>query len=288
MASFTFVPCQGSYVSEWYPLQNFSSSPALFVSRYQQKGDIYRSLLQFDLSSIDSNCTIEKAELILSMYRNEVETGVMELGVHRILNKWTENTSNWNNQPPFRTIQDAALLVYPHTQLGIHTIDISDLVREWHKGSIPNNGLFLMGEEESNGLLAFRSCNYLFSSDWPKLAVKFIEGVLDREDTQSINIPCWPQVPIVESSPVALGPRKIVTFMIHNLSQSDQVKVRIQLSYDKDPDSVFFDSGRWHRLEPQGYPGEAIALSTTEAAEYARVLCWGAGGEELLIYPRSK
>jgi hypothetical protein len=145
-----------------------------------------------------------------------------------------------------------------------------------------------MGEEESNGLLAFRSCNYLFSSDWPKLAVKFIEGVLDREDTQSINIPCWPQVPIVESSPVALGPRKIVTFMIHNLSQSDQVKVRIQLSYDKDPDSVFFDSGSWHRLEPQGYPGEAIALSTTEAAEYARVLCWGAGGEELLIYPRSK
>ena len=64
MASFTFLPFQGIYVSEWYPLQNFSSSPALFVSRYQQKGDIYRSLLQFDLSSIDSNCTIEKAELI--------------------------------------------------------------------------------------------------------------------------------------------------------------------------------------------------------------------------------
>ena len=63
---------------------------------------------------------------------------------------------------------------------------------------------------------------------------------MDREDTQSINIPCWPQVPIVESSPVALGPRKIVTFMIHNLSQSDQVKVRIQLSYDKRSGLLFF------------------------------------------------
>ena len=49
-----------------------------------------------------------------------------------------------------------------------------------------------------------------FSSDWPKLALSSLR-VLDREDTQSINIPCWPQVPIVESSPVALGPRKIVT-----------------------------------------------------------------------------
>lgn len=288
MATITFLPCQDSYVSEWYPLQNFSSSSALFVSRYQQKGDIYRSLIQFDLSSITGNYTIEKAELLLSMYRNEIESGHIELGVHRILNRWAENASNWETQPPFSTIQDAALLVGPNSQLGIHSIDISDLVRGWHQGSIPNNGLLLMGGEDSNDLLAFRSSNYLLSSDWPKLGVKFIQGVLDKEEMESISIPRLPAVPIVESSPIALGPRQMVTFMIHNLSRSNEVKVRIQLSFEKDPDAVFFDAGCWHMLKPQGYPGEAIALSTSEAAEYARVLCWGAGGEKLLIYPRSK
>jgi hypothetical protein len=282
------MPCQDSYVSEWYPVQNFSSNPALFVSRYQQEGDIYRSLLQFDLSSITGNCTIEKAELLLSMYRNEIQSGFIELGVHRILNKWTENASNWNSQPPFSPIQDAALIVRPNTQLGIHTIDISDLVRGWHKGAIANNGLLLMGKEDKNDLLAFRSSKYLLSSDWPRLKLKFIEGILDKADTESITIPSLPAVPIVESSPIALGPRKTVTFMIHNISPSDGVKVRIQLSFTKHPDAVFFDSGSWHYLKPQGYPGEAIALSTCEAAEYARVLCWGAGGEKLLIYPRSK
>lgn len=288
MASITFLPSQDIYISEWYPDQNFSVAPTLFVSCYQQKGDIYRSLLQFDLSSMASNCTIEKAELLLSMYRNEIQSDCIELGVYRILNKWAKDTSSWNTQPPCSTLPDASLMISPHTPNGIHSIDISELVRGWHEGSIPNNGLFLLGNEDMNNLLAFRSSDYLLSSDWPKLSVRFIEGILDQRAMETITIPCLPGVPIIESSPIALGPREIVTFMIHNTSSSDQVKVRIQLSCEKDPDAIFFDTGSWHSLKPQGYPGEAIALSTSDAAEYARVLCWGAGGEKLLIYPRSK
>ncbi len=288
MPSITFLACKNTYISNWYPDHNFSSSQALFVSQYQQTGDGYRSLLQFDLSSIPPGCTIEKADLLLSLYRNEVQSGIVNVSVHRLLNRWMEYASSWMNQPPLSASLDGSIAFESNSIPGIHSIDVSNLVRGWYDGSIANNGLLLVGCEEQNNLLAFRSSRYQNSDAWPQLAVKFIDGVLEIADKQELIIPAPPATSIIESGPIALGPRKIATFMILNTSSSNRVKVKIQLSFENHADAIFFDAGPWHSLQPQGYPGEALALSASEAAEYARVLCWGAGGEKLLIYPRSK
>ncbi len=288
VASITFLPNMGTYISEWYAGQNFAYSQALFVSQFQQTGDKYRSLLRFDLSGIPKTSTIEKAELLLTLYRNEVTSNGIYVSVHRLLNKWLDHTVTWDTQPPFSPFWDGDLGIDQTTPLGLYSIDISDLVRGWYDGSIPNNGLLLSGSEDKNDLIAFRSANYLYSNDWPKLAIKFVDGILEIKDEQEIIIPACPETPIIESNPVALGPRKKATFMILNTSNSSHVKVKIQLGFDNDPDAVFFDAGPWHCLEPQGYPGEALAISTSEAAEYARVLFWGEGGETLIVYPRTK
>ncbi len=288
MASITFLPNMDTYISQWYYGQNFAHSQALFVSQYQQLGDDYRSLLQFDLSSIPKASTIEKAELQLTLFRNEVTSENICVSVHRLLNKWLNHTINWDTQPPFSPLWDSSMPIDQTTPLGLKTMDISDLVRGWHEGSIPNNGLLLAGGEDNNDLIAFRSTNYLYSNEWPKLSVKFVNGILEIIEQEKIMIPACPDTPIIESRPIALGPRKKATFMILNTSDSPHVKVKVQLGCDNHPDSRFFDTGPWHCLEPQGYPGEAIALSSSDAAEYARVLFWGAGGETLTVYPRTK
>ncbi len=288
VASITFLPNMDTYISEWYAGQNFAYSQALFVSQFQQTGDKYRSLLQFDLSSIPKTSTIEKAELLLTLYRNEVSSYPISVSVHRLLNKWSDPTVTWNTHPPFSPFRDGDLSIDPSMPLGLQSIDISNLVSGWYDGSIPNNGLLLAGSEDKNNLIAFRSTNYLYSNDWPKLAIKFVDGILEIQDEEEIIIPVSPDTPIVESKPIALGPRKKATFMILNNSDSSHVKVKIQLSFNNDPDAFFFDAGPWHCLEPQGYPGEAIAISTSEAAEYARVLFWGEGNETLIVYPRTK
>ena len=48
------------------------------------------------------------------------------------------------------------------------------------------------------------------------------------------------------------------------------------------------DAGSWMPIKANGYPGEGIVLSSEDAAEYARVLIKGKGGECLLVHPRSK
>lgn len=288
MASITLQPYQDAYISEWYANQNFGSNSALFVSQYKQPKDDYRSLLHFDLSSIPSSSTIEKAELLLCMYRNEVITDIY-VNVHRLLNNWNQYTVTWSSAPSFSSMIDGSLFVSGATPLGPHSIDVTDLVKGWYDGSIPNNGMMLVGNEMNNDLVAFRSTNYMSSNAWPMLSIKFVEGILESYEVQKITIPdCPPDYPIIESSPIILGPREKATFLIWNTSHSPCVKAMVQVGFDNRPDAVFFDAGPWNKLEPQGFPGEAVALSTTDAAELARVLICGEGGETIFVFPRTR
>lgn len=288
MASINFLPIQDTYVSEWYDNQNFGSSSALFIGQYQQPGDNHRSLLQFDLSAILPTCTIEKAELHLHLYRNEIAGESALLNVHRLLNNWFQLQVNWANQPPFDNSSDASIMLSSTTPIGLLTIDITHLVQGWHDGTIPNSGLLLTGNETVNGLIGFTSNDYLYNSQWPRLAVQFVDGILERLDKEVITIPGCPDYPIIESRAIPLGARKQATFMILNHCSSPNIKAKVQVGYDDSPDSVFFDAGPWYSLNPHGYPGEAIALSTSDAAEFARVLVQGEGGETLHLYQRTR
>lgn len=286
MAVFTLLPSQDTYVAEWYPITNFADHKALFLSRYIRNGDIYRSLIQFDLHQIPPLSTIETAELELTMYRNEVTKSTMA-AVHRLLSNWTGNRVTWNSQPYYSTEPDAEILINPKT-LSTYRINITSLVKGWHNGSIPNNGLLLKGNEEINSLIAFRSINYHSSSEWPKLHINFVSGILNCYEKEELKVPHYPETPIIASTPIPLGSRKQASFLIVNMSNSPSIKVRLQVGNDYNECSTFFDTGPWVNLKRSEYPGEAIALTAFEAAEFARVLIIGSGGENINVYPRTK
>lgn len=286
MASLTLLPIQNVYISEWYANQNFNFSTALFVSQYQQSGDDYRALFQFDLASLPTTSTIEKAELELKIYRNEVADSI-SVEAHRLLNNWIEERMIWDDQPPFSLESDGTTSITSTTALEFISIDISDLVRGWHDGSIPNNGLILIGNEAENDLVGFVSTRGYYSNEWPKLRIEFVEGVINCFPPQELQVP-QEGCPLAESCAIPLGPRKKATFLVANLSGSHHVRGIVQVGFSDDPDELFFDVGEWSCLGPSGLPGEAVALSTSEAAKFARVLIDGRGGEHVVVFPHTK
>lgn len=288
MASITLSPVKSTYISEWYSNQKFGPSTALFISRFKQEGDAYRSLIQFDLDKIPLTSTIEEATLELVMYRNELSSQSILISAHSLLNPWNEATVSWDTPPLFNLAGDGSLIMTSSTPPGILSLDITDLARDWFEGTVPNHGLVLIGNENANNLVAFHSGNYFDSSAWPRLSIKFVEGIVESYPIEEIFIPEYPEYPIMESSPITLGPRKKATFMVANRSDSPHVRAMIQVGFENHPEAIFFNASPWTGLKPQGYPGEAAALSTDDVAEFARVLVRGRGGEIVKVYPRTR
>lgn len=286
MASLTLLPIQDVYVSEWYENQNFDFSIGLFVSQYKQPGDDYRSLFQFDLASLPPASSIEKAELELKIYRNEVSDSI-SVEAHRLLNNWTEDQIIWNNQPPFSPESDGTTFITSTTALEFISIDITNLARGWYDGSIPNNGLILIGNEAENDLVGFVSTRGCYSNEWPKLRIEFVEGVINCFPPQELQVP-QEGCPLTESYAIPLGPRKKASFLVANRSASHHVRAIVQVGFSDDPDELFFDVGEWSCLGPSGLPGEAVALSTSAVAKFARVLIDGYGGEHVIVFSQTR
>lgn len=285
MANITFWSKQDGYISEWDADRNYSNDTPLYVGRYLQPGDSFRSLLQFGIDRIPPTSQIEEAELILFLYRNETPSTI-HVNAHRLLCKWKQSNVTWNNQPPHKPKPDGIEIIHPKGS-GFVKIGISELVEGWYDGSIPNHGLILIGNEQINSVLGFVSSHSKECERSPRLKIRFVDGIIEIYQTEELRVP-FGQCPLVDSAPIPLGPRKMATFMIENLSDSWRVEAKLQLGFSDCPDDTFFDAGSWVPIKANGYPGEGIVLSSEDAAEYARVLIKGKGGECLLVHPRTK
>ena len=95
--SLTTTPIGDAYVYECNPNSNFGSSSYLHVN--PESGQLYRSYLKFDISSIMQHDPdeITKAELkLLYVYKRDI---IRTLRVHRVTGSWSETGITWNNQP---------------------------------------------------------------------------------------------------------------------------------------------------------------------------------------------
>ena len=128
----------------------------------RESGDLQRGLLQFDVSSIPVDATINSATLRL---QSTQIGGELTIGVYELLQSWNEGTgdgsgsgtANWNqrsagtnwttaggyfNATPIDTLTTDAL--------GQHSWDLTALVADWFSGSKTNNGV-LVGSPDGGG-----------------------------------------------------------------------------------------------------------------------------------------
>lgn len=287
MAKITLLPKRDTYIAEWYPADSFASSHLLYAGQYHGKGDLYRSLLNFPIDTVPGNATLFKAELEMYLCRNEMQEENSGVDLHHILGSWENSLANWERQPLYNNIADARMGLGYHTPVGRVTADLTELVQKWYDGSVINNGILLKGDESLNSLVAWYSSKNADSSTCPRLHIYYGHGRLQNYLQQDLLVPVPPKVPLVASDPIPLGPGTQATFLVANASEGNQIKVLLQVGFSPFEEATFFDSGSWVDLQPQGYPGEAVALSAEEVAEFARVLIQGEGGERVRVYPRT-
>ncbi|MGQ9514319.1 MAG: CBM96 family carbohydrate-binding protein [Thermoproteota archaeon] len=103
-ASGSYIACLqaviDSYVKAKEPTRNFGRWTELQVQN-NYDGDIYRSWVKFDLSSIPSGSTIDSAFLTFYVYSHYQASNRIYGAYYSNNDAWTETGITWNNQPSF-------------------------------------------------------------------------------------------------------------------------------------------------------------------------------------------
>ncbi|MEQ8175651.1 MAG: DNRLRE domain-containing protein [Syntrophomonadaceae bacterium] len=289
MATVVFTPIDNVYISQFYSNQNFWGSSDLFCGQFHGSTDIYRVLLRFDLSSIPALSTINDARLKLYIARNYAPDISKQINVWAALNEYVEFRVTFANQPPIGAIPDSSITITNELSTYLE-FDLTALVRQWHSGTVPNNGIMVSGLETADALVDFLSKEYNNSSVWPLLEIDYTKGVNIEYPVENVTTAeTWQG-----SSAIPLGPRT-VSFTVVNIGDTNDAAVGLEIS----PDGVtwswvaFLITSGVIILTPlpaSGYTGDsALVFNTTGyTGAYARITYVrrdGHGPTTLAIYP---
>jgi len=157
MANIVFSPKQFGSVSEWNrsDILRKTDPVALYISRYQNPGDVFRSILQFDLGLLPGDQEYRISYLQLYIYRNQIINGAIRVNIHPVIEPWNQYSLNWDSQPHFA--DPLQTIVIPAGWKGFILFDISIIVRNWLEGSMENHGIIMTGDELHDNMLAFAS-----------------------------------------------------------------------------------------------------------------------------------
>lgn len=149
----------------------------------------YRSVIDFDFSSIASGSIIKKASL--SLFHNP--TATMSDGLHssasahlsgkdngaylrRIISTWEENTITWATQPTITTINEVLLPASTSGTQDYLDIDVTALVQDIIDNRNTSFGFMIMlQKEEVYRSLIFASSDHPDATKHPKLVVEYYE-----------------------------------------------------------------------------------------------------------------
>lgn len=141
-----FYPVKDAFVRSDYPRLNYGFEWDMFVGR-AANGEIYRSLVQFDISTLPPHKKIKRAELVLQAINTTLP---FQISIHEVGTVWTEAGITWKNQP----IGKEHVTDFDSKQrYGEVRADITQLVKSWYIGEKVNNGLLLKSLDEAISLL---------------------------------------------------------------------------------------------------------------------------------------
>jgi len=288
MATKVFTPTDNVYISEYYYYQNFSGSSSLYCGQYDGSGDIYRSILRFDLESLPASCSITDAKLKLFIHRNDAPSVSRAINVYQALSYVPQNTVTYANQPLSPVSPEASVTISSELDTYLE-FDLTNLVKGWYTGSIPNNGIVLKGLETGDALVGFRNIYFGNSNCWPLLEVNYVKGIIIEYPPESVTTSgVWQG-----STPIPLGLRT-VSFSIINTGATNDAAIELEISPDghtwawapfMTASGIFIVTP----LPASGYLGDNTAVFNTSgyAGTYARIgyVCRdGHGPTTLSIY----
>ncbi|NLG27013.1 MAG: DNRLRE domain-containing protein, partial [Chloroflexi bacterium] len=174
-----FSATSDTYMSEWYPTENYCRDPKLTV----RKGDIVSSLIYFDLSSIPLGTTINGAWLNLYC-TNRTNTGEMNALAYKVRRPWVDCEVNWtmasstlawtvagcNGEGTDRD-QSAVAGIYLNSANSWWTLNLTQVVRDWVANPSANRGLVFKGYGNVSVEYSFASADFGRPEFRPQLVI---------------------------------------------------------------------------------------------------------------------
>ncbi len=166
-------PIKDAYVCDCKPDETNPNGNEKVLYQGQYKNCFDRILIQWDLNQIDKSAKIIKAEMHFfheKLYAYGKKTG--QLIYFPFTQPWDDKTVTLNNLPDY----DAGLKYitdWPEEK-GWHIVEITEIVKKWHDGSMPNHGIYCHSEDtESTYVSKFISAEGSPIKSRPKLVVEY-------------------------------------------------------------------------------------------------------------------
>jgi hypothetical protein len=152
------------------------------------------ALSDTDLAQIPPGTTISKAELYLFHVNYCVKNlGRYTVSTYRTTKDWSSPT--WNSQPPHSTKYGSTSVETGDWKY--YKFDVTDLVRGWVNGTIPNQGVMIRGPEDSStsAQLGFATLNSSGTTYDPYIRITYPGMAAPEEGTPGVGeasgaVPC--------------------------------------------------------------------------------------------------
>jgi len=135
-------------------------------------GMIVRSLVKFDTSAIPVGTSISSAALRVYMVASyDYPSTPRTITPYRVGSSWTESGVIWNSQPSIAEAYGSASIT--SEAFGWYSFDVTNLVRGWVNGTLPNYGIMLRGPEVSGADSSWRSFSTREGTFPPQLVISY-------------------------------------------------------------------------------------------------------------------
>lgn len=138
---------QATYIASGYPDRNLNGEPTMSIGWDSFSGyGAMRLVMKVDLGSLPSNAQINNATFyIYETQWTPNPDNPMGATIYFMQTSWNPNTVTWNNANYLGGAVEGTASI--PAQGGFLTLNVTDVVRKWVKGEVPNNGVLVIGDE---------------------------------------------------------------------------------------------------------------------------------------------
>ncbi|MGG0285144.1 DNRLRE domain-containing protein [Peribacillus butanolivorans] len=155
-----------NFVTSSFPTSIYSSNTYMDTG-YNSYFVSTRGLVQFYLPSLPSDSKISSATF--KAYQTQVDATNVSVDLNRITSSWTSSVT-WNPQPTIQSTPEDT--VTSNTSNAYWQWSITQLVKDWNNGVVPNYGFMLKQQNETTS--PFRTFNTVNNgTNTPQLTINY-------------------------------------------------------------------------------------------------------------------